>query len=61
MYITVTSANGRSFYLAKERIGVEGYTVVATFTSEASCQETAKVMNLAFDQRAHNTRTKART
>ena len=61
MYITVTSANGRSFYLAKQRIGVEGYTVVATFTSEASCQETAAVMNKQFDLSKHAQRTKDRT
>lgn len=61
MYITVTSANGRSYYLAKQRIGQPDYIVVATFTSEPQCRETAAVMNKQFDTNKHAQRTKDRT
>lgn len=61
MYITVTSANGRSYYLAKQRVGIKEYVVIATFTSESQCRETAAVMNKQFDLRKHIQRTKDRT
>jgi hypothetical protein len=61
MYITVTSANGRSYYLAKQRVGLEEYVVIATFTSEPQCRETADAMNKQFDLRKHTQRTKDRT
>lgn len=61
MYITVTSANGRSYYLAKQRVGLEEYVVIATFTNEPQCRETASVMNKQFDMHKHAKRTKDRT
>ena len=61
MYITVTSPNGRSYYLAKQRVGSNDYIVVATFTSEPQCRETAAAMNKQFDLRKHTQRTKDRT
>lgn len=61
MYITVTSANGRSYYLAKQRVGLKEYIVIATFTSESQCRETAAVMNKQFDVKAHKNRTEERT
>jgi hypothetical protein len=45
-YITVLSPNGKSCYLAKERIG-GGYTTLATFLSEDTAKKTAKVLNEA--------------
>lgn len=43
-YITVASPNGRSFYLAKMKIG-GGYVAIATFLNENTAQKTAKVLN----------------
>lgn len=43
-YIVVTSANGRSFYLAKSRIGGD-YTTIATFLQESAARETADLLN----------------
>ena len=44
-YIVVASANGRSFYLAKQRIGDEDYIIIATFTDEVNAKKTAAAMN----------------
>jgi hypothetical protein len=44
-YIVVASANGRSFYLAKQRIGSEDYITIATFTDEVNAKKTAAAMN----------------
>jgi hypothetical protein len=49
-YIVVASANGRSFHLAKQKIGSEAYTTIATFTNEDTAKKTAAVMN-ADDQK----------
>lgn len=62
MYTIVTSPNGRSFYLAKERIG-GGYAVVATFLAEGLAKQTAEILNnnTVFDARKHAQRIKDRT
>lgn len=59
MYIIVTSPNGRSYYLAKSRIG-GGYSTVATFMNEGLAKETADVLNAQFDANQHVKRTKLR-
>lgn len=43
-YIVVTAQNGRSHYLAKQRIG-GGYTTIATFQNEQMARETAALLN----------------
>lgn len=43
-YITVLAPNGKSAYLAKERIG-GGYTTLATFLSEDTAKKTAAILN----------------
>jgi hypothetical protein len=49
-YIVAASANGRSFHLAKQKIGSEAYITIATFTNEDAAKKTAAVMN-ADDQK----------
>jgi len=44
-YIVVASANGRSFYLAKQKIGSAAYTTIATFMNEETAKKTAAVLN----------------
>lgn len=44
-YIVVTSPNGRSHYLAKQKIGGGSYTTVATFLNEQMARDTARVLN----------------
>lgn len=48
MYTTVASANGRSFYLAKQRVGGVGYSIIATFTNEQMAKDTAALLNNAL-------------
>ena len=43
-YIVVSAANGRSYYLAKSRIG-GGYSTIATFLNEGIAKETAALLN----------------
>lgn len=43
-YVTVLSPNGKSTYLAKERIG-GGYTTIATFLNEDTAKKTAAILN----------------
>lgn len=46
-YIVVTSQNGRSYYLAKQKIGGAGaYVTIATFLSEETAKKTAEILNL---------------
>lgn len=55
-YITVLAPNGKSAYLAKERIG-GGYTTLATFLSEDTAKKTAAILNRhrSEDQEIENT------
>ena len=43
-YITITSTNGRNFYLARQRIG-GGYNTLATFKNEIEAKHICEVMN----------------
>lgn len=47
-YIVVTAQNGRSHYLAKQRIG-GGYSTIATFQNEQMARETADLLNNRFE------------
>lgn len=49
-YIVVTSPNGRSFYLAKEKIGGGAYTTIATFQSEETAKKTAALINASKEK-----------
>lgn len=45
-YIVVTSQNGKSYFLAKPRIG-GGYFTIATFQNEGVAKETAELLNMS--------------
>jgi hypothetical protein len=45
-YVVVISANGKSYQLAKQRIGTKGeYSVIATFLCEGMAKKTAEILN----------------
>lgn len=48
-YIVVTSQNGKSYYLAKQRIGNAGFSTIATFINEQMARDTAALLNNRFD------------
>jgi hypothetical protein len=51
MYIVVSSANARSFYLARRLIGGTEYVVIATFNSLATAKDIAAQLNKKGEQR----------
>ena len=48
-YIVVSAANGRSYYLAKSRIG-GGYSTIATFLNEGLAKDTAVALNAGIER-----------
>lgn len=60
MYTVVTSSNGKSYYLCREKIG-GGYNTIATFLNEQLAKETAAILNnVYFDATARKEPTRLR-
>lgn len=57
MYIVVGSQNGKSYYLAKRRIG-GGFSTIATFQNEGMAKETCDLLNTdtRFDDKKRSKR-----